>query len=128
MFHNLLCRLVLWMMGLRLRWLGNHSDAFRENLRGQEFVLQFRTFDGKAARAFCFNDGHVQPLPGLVAQPSVTLSFLDGRYALGTLLTSTRAQKIMSGLQEQKLKIDGDYAKLMLFLMTLKYLSPGDTE
>lgn len=125
MFHNILFRVVLWMLGLRLRWLGNHNERFREKLKGQDFVMQFRTFDASAARAFHFNDGRVQPLPGLVDKPAVVLSFLDGKYAINTLMAAGKDQSVMmKGMQEQKVKIEGDFAKLMVFMQVAKYLPP----
>lgn len=125
MLHNLLFRLVLWLLGLRLRWLGNHHAKFREKLQGKTFVMQFRTFDGKAARAFRFEDGYVTPLPGVVDAPSITLSFLDGKYAINTLAASGKDQTVMmKGMQEQKVKIEGDYARLMLFMQVARYLPP----
>lgn len=125
MFYNFLFRIVLWVLGLRLRWLGNNNEKFREKLKGQDFTMQFRTFDNKAARAFHFRDGQVQALPGLIDKPSITLSFLDGHYALNTLMASGKDQSvIMKGMQEQKVKIEGDFSKLMLFMQVAKYLGP----
>ena len=125
MIHNFFFRIVLWLLGLRLHWLGAHNERFREKLKGQDFVMQFRTFDGKAARAFHFADGAVTPLPGLVEKPTVTLSFLDGKYAINTLAAAGKDQTVMmKGMQEQKVKIEGDYARLMVFMQVAKYLPP----
>ena len=125
MFYNLLFSIVLWILGLRLRWLGNNNDRFVEKLKGQDFTMQFRTFDGKAARAFHFNDGTVTALAGIIDAPSVTLSFLDGHYALNTLMAAGKDQTVMmKGMQDQKVKIEGDYAKMMLFMQVAKYLGP----
>lgn len=125
MFYTFLFRVVLWLLGLRLRWLGNNHEKFVEKLKGQDFTMQFRTFDGKAARAYHFADGKVEPLPGLVDKPSVTLSFLDGHFALNTLMAAGKdPSAMMKGVQEQKVKIEGDYGKLMLFMQVAKYLGP----
>ena len=125
MFYNFLFRVVLWLLGLRLRWLGKNHDKFVEKLKGQDFTMQFRTFDGAAARAFHFRDGQVEPLPGLVEKPSVTLSFLDGHFALNTLMAAGKDPSVMmKGMQEQKVKVEGDYGKLMLFMQVAKYLGP----
>lgn len=125
MFYNIVFRIVLWGLGLRLRWLGNNNERFVEKLKGQNFTMQFRTFDNGAARAFRFADGKVEPLPGIIEKPSITLSFLDSHYALNTLMASGKDQSIMmKGMQEQKVKIEGDYAKLMLFMQVAKYLPP----
>lgn len=125
MFYNFLFSIVLWILGLRLRWLGNHNERFVEKLKGQNFTMQFRTFDGKAARAFRFADGKVEPLSGVIDNPSITLSFLDGHYALNTLMAAGKDQSVMmKGMQEQKVKIEGDYGKLMLFMQIAKYLGP----
>lgn len=125
MFYNILFRVVLWGLGLRLRWLGNNNEKFREKLKGQEFSMQFRTFDNAAARAFRFNDGHIEPVPGVIEKPSITLSFLDSHYAINTLMAAGKDQTaMMKGMQEQKVKIEGDYGKLMLFMQVAKYLPP----
>jgi hypothetical protein len=125
MFYKVLFRIVLWGLGLRLRWLGNHNEKFREKLKGQQFSMQFRTFDNAAARGFLFNDGQVEPVPGMIEKPSITLSFLDSHYALNTLMAAGKDQTVMmKGMQEQKVKIEGDYGKLMLFMQVAKYLPP----
>jgi len=125
MFYNFLFRIVLWGLGLRLRWLGNHNEKFREKLKGQQFSMQFRTFDNAAARAFRFNDGAVESVAGMIEKPSITLSFLDSHYALNTLMAAGKDQTaMMKGMQEQKVKIEGDYGKLMLFMQVAKYLPP----
>ena len=50
MFYNILFRIVLWGLGLRLRWLGNHNEKFRGKLTAQDFTMQIRTFTVRAAR------------------------------------------------------------------------------
>lgn len=125
MFYNILFRILLWILGMRLRWLGNHNERFREKLKAQAFTMQIRTFDGAAARGFHFNDGHVEPQGGLIEKPSVTLSFLDSRYAINTLMSAGKdPSAMMRGMQEQKVTIEGDYGNLILFMQVAKYLPP----
>lgn len=125
MFYNFLFRIVLWILGLRLRWLGNNNEKFREKLKGQAFTLQFRTFDGKAARAFRFNDGQVESLPGVIGAPTTALLFLDGHYALNTLMAAGKDPSVMmKGMQDKKVKVEGDLAKIMVFMQVAKYLGP----
>jgi hypothetical protein len=126
MFYDLLFRVVLWLLGLRLRWLGRHNAAFRAELAAHDFVMQLRTFDGRAARAFHFLRGQVLPLPGLVAAPSVTLSFLGSHYALQVLLAVRNdVTAMMRGLQEQKVTVEGDMAKMVVFMQVAGHLRLG---
>lgn len=125
MFYNLLFRIILWGLGLRLRWLGKHNEKFREKIKTQDFILQFRTFDGKAARAYHFRQGAVQPLPGLQTAPTVTLSFLDAHFAINTLSAAGKDQTIMMrAMSENKIKAEGDISKIMVFMQVAKYLGP----
>ncbi len=125
MIYNLLFRIILWGLGLRLRWLGNHNEKFRDKIKGQDFVLQFRTFDGRAARGFHFQNGAVQSLPGVQPAPTVTLSFFDAHYALNTLKAAGKDQTIMMrGMAAGKVKAGGDISKIMVFMQVAKYLPP----
>lgn len=127
MFFNVLLRVLLWFIGLRLRWRSRRDAGFRALLAGQDFTMLVRTFDGAVARASRFVDGRVTTAPALAGASSFTLSFLDARYAVRTLVgTRSDPALMMAGVQEQKVRFEGDYAKFAVFMQLMQYLADQD--
>lgn len=117
--------LILLILGLRLRWLAWRNAEFRAKLVGKDMVMQWRTKAGAPARAFHFLPNKVVVRAGLHSNPSVTLSFEDAPYAVNTLMQAGKNQMIfMQGMQEGKIKIDGDASQLMWFMTLMKFIAP----
>lgn len=126
MFFDILLRVLLWSISLRLRWRSRRDAAFRALLAGQDFTMLVRTFDGAVQRASRFVDGRVMAVavPAASAQASFTLSFLDSRYAIRTLLgTRDDPSLMMTGVQEQKVRFEGDFQKFAVFMQLMQYLA-----
>lgn len=119
-------RLVLWLLALRLRWLGKRNAEVRERLAKQSLVLQWRTRSGKPARWFYFNATGVSSGRGLHSAPKTTLNFKDAGYAFRILREASKNQMaFMQGMQAGDIKVEGDAAGFMWFMTLMPYLPPG---
>lgn len=117
--------LILLVLGWRMRWLAWRSDEFRAKLNGKDMVMQWRTKAGTPARWFHFLPNKVVARSGLHPNASVTLSFDSAAYAVETLMQASKNQMVfMQGMQENKIKIEGDASQLMWFMSLMKYLAP----
>lgn len=117
--------LILLLLGWRLRWLAWRSAEFREKLVGKDMVMQWRTKDGTPARSFHFLPNRIIPRSGLHSKPTVILSFESASYAVATLIEAGKNQMVfMQGMQEGRIRIEGDASQLMWFMSLLKYVMP----
>ena len=119
-------RLVLLVLGWRLRWLGKRNDGFRKQLENRNVVMQWRTRAGAPARWYHFEPGRVRVGGGLHPAPTVTLNFADAGYAFATLQAASKNQMaFMEGMQQGKIQIEGDPGQLMWFMTLMKFIVPG---
>jgi hypothetical protein len=117
--------LILLVLGWRMRWLAWRNPDFRAKLANKDMVMQWRTKAGTPARSFHFLPNQVVPRSGLHPKASVTLSFDNATYAVETLMQASKNQMVfMQGMQEGKIKIEGDASQLMWFMSLMKYLAP----
>ncbi|MBL7251009.1 hypothetical protein [Alloalcanivorax marinus] len=116
-------RLILLLLGWRLAWLARRHPGFRQQLEHRDVVMQWRTFDGRAARWYHFQPGRVRRGGGLHPTPSVTLNFKDAKYAFHTLKASGKNQMaFMEGMQAGDIKVEGDPGHLMWFMTLMKFI------
>jgi|SRR5690554_3259048 len=117
--------LILLVLGWRMRWLAWRNPEFRAKLANKDMVMQWRTKAGTPARSFHFLPNKVVPRSGLHPKANVTLSFDSATYAVETLMQASKNQMVfMQGMQEGKIKIEGDASQLMWFMSLMKYLAP----
>lgn len=117
--------LMMLVLGWRLRWLAWRNPDFRKQLEKRDIVMQWRTEAGSPSRWFHFIPGRVIVSSGLHAKPSVTLNFESADYAANTLIESAKNQMaFMTGMQQGKIKINGDPGHLMWFMTLMKYIAP----
>lgn len=118
-------RLMMLVLGWRLRWLAWRNPDFRRQLENRDVVMQWRTRAGDTARWFHFVPGRVIARAGLHEKPSVTLDFEDAAYAAETLIVSGRNQMVfMTGMQQGRIRISGDPGHLMWFMTLMKFIMP----
>ncbi|MFZ5757964.1 MAG: hypothetical protein ACOY3X_13745 [Pseudomonadota bacterium] len=124
--RNLVFRLVLWGLGLRLGWLSRHNEGFQGKIRGQDFVLQFGTFDNAVVRHYVFANGLVSSHSGAHEKPASAITFVNSKVAMDTLMKAAKDQTVfMKAMGEGKVKIAGsDMTKLMVFMSIAKYIGP----
>lgn len=118
-------RLVLLILAWRLRWLSRRDENFRKQLENRNVVMQWRTKAGAPARWFHFQPGGVTSGSGLHSAPTVSLAFEDAGYAFDTLQKAGKNQMaFMEGMQQGKIKIEGDPGGLMWFMTLMKFIMP----
>lgn len=118
-------RLILILLGWRLAWLAGRNNGFRQQLMQRDTVMQWRTFNGGAARWYHFQPDRVTSRTGLHPKPSVTLNFKSSGYAFRTLKTAGKNQMaFMEGMQAGDIKVAGDPAHLMWFMTLMKFIIP----
>lgn len=124
--RNIVFRLVLWGLGLRLSWLSRHNEGFQSKVKGQSFVLQFGTFDNAVVRHYVFTDGVVSSHGGAHPAPASAISFVNAKVAMETLMAAGKDQSIfMKAMGDGRVKILGsDMSKLMVFMSVAKYIGP----
>lgn len=119
-------RILLFILAWRMRWLAWRNPRFREQIERKDMIMQWRTRQGKPARWFHFRYGRVHSASGLHDQSRVTLNFESAEYAFNVLLASGKSQMVfMEGMQEGRIKINGDASQLMWFMTLMKYITPG---
>ena len=116
---------MLLILGWRLRWLAWRNADFRQAIAGKEMVMQWRTQAGHPSRWFRFSDQRVTAVGGIHDAADVTLNFQDAKYAAATLVESGKNQMVfMQGMQEGKIRIEGNAGELMWFMTLMKYIMP----
>ena len=60
--------LILFALGLKLRWSARFDAAFRKQLRDVNKLIVIRTRDGTRARSYHFRDGRVEVTAGIHPQ------------------------------------------------------------
>jgi hypothetical protein len=117
--------LVLLILGWRLRWLAWRNPEFRKTIESKDMVMQWKTLSGKPARWYHFNKGRVIARGGEHEKPDVALNFESAGYAFDTLMESGKNQMVfMEGMQQGRIKIEGDPSQLMWFMGLMKFIMP----
>lgn len=117
--------LMLLVLGWRLRWLAWRNADFRQAIAGKDMVMQWRTQAGHPSRWFQFSNERVVARGGLHPKADVALNFQDAAYAAATLIEAGKNQMVfMQGMQEGKIKIEGNAGELMWFMTLMKYIMP----
>lgn len=117
--------LVLWILGLRLRWLVWRNPAFRERLKDRDIVMQWRTAQGRPARWFHFQQNRVIVRSGLCQSPTISLCFESAGYAFETLKRAGKNQVvILEGMSDGRIRIEGDAKALIWFLTVMRFVAP----
>jgi hypothetical protein len=83
---------VLYLLGLKLRWSAWRSAQFRAKLRRVERVIVIRTQDGRQARTYSFRDGTVRVHGGVDASATVEMVWRDARVATSVMLSGSQLE------------------------------------
>jgi len=121
----MLFRLVLWLLALRLRWLGKRNAEVQKRLQQQDFVMQWRTVGGKPARWYNFTPSGISSRKGLHPNAQTSINFSDAKTAIEVLKRSAKNQMaFMEAMQSGAVKVDGDASKLMWFMSLMPFIGP----
>ena len=116
-------QLLLLFIATRMRFLSANHAGFMALLYNRKFVIQFQTAGGEVIRYFSVKNGHVYSRAKAHSKPDFTLTFADAEYAVKTLSKGS-PMAFMKGMQEGKIKMEGDFSLLMWFNNAAKYLQP----
>lgn len=121
----MLFRLVLWLLALRLRWLGKRNAEVKKRLQQQDFVMQWRTVAGHPARWYNFTPHGITSRKGLHPNAQTSIHFKDASTAMSVLKRSAKNQMVfMEAMQSGDVKVDGDASKLMWFMSIMPFIGP----
>ena len=81
-------RVILLLLGLKLRWNAWRDASFRRQLRRLDRVVVIRTEDGRHARTYVFQDDTVRDHAGSDAQATAELVWSSASIAVQTMLSS----------------------------------------
>ncbi|HLR17207.1 MAG TPA: hypothetical protein VK099_04980 [Alcanivoracaceae bacterium] len=119
----MLFRLVLWLLALRLRWLGKRHPEVQKRLQNQQVVMQWRTVKGKPARWFYFTPAGVTSKAGLHPKAQTSINFKDAGTAMDVLKRASKNQMaFMEAMQQGDVRIEGDAGKLMWFMSLMPFI------
>lgn len=79
--------LLLFALGLKLRWSVWRSARFRARLRYANRIVVIRTLDGRYARTYIFRDGAVRDHGGTDPAATAELVWSDARTAVAVMLS-----------------------------------------
>lgn len=117
-------RVLLWYMARRMEAEARTNPEFIAQLHGRNFVIQFTTESKRVARFYAVRKNRVYSRSGFHRQPSLTITFANAEYGFRTL-TARDKMAFMQGVQEQKIRVEGDFSLLMWFVGIAKYLKPS---
>lgn len=119
-------KMLLWYMARRMELLSRTHPGFIAKVHGRDFVIQIQSASGRTVRYFQVQHNRVQSKPEAHPSPDLTITFRHGDYGF-TVLTATDKSVFMQGIQEQKIKVEGDFALLMWFTSISRFLRPKRT-
>ncbi len=81
--------LLLYLLGLKLRWSAWRSAQFRARLRRVDRLIVIRTADGRHARSYVFRDDNVRHHGGADPAATAEMVWSDAGVAFRTMLASS---------------------------------------
>jgi hypothetical protein len=116
-------KMLLWYMASRMSLLTRAHPEFIARLHGRDFVIQMSTDEG-THRYFRIRHNRVSSRTGVFAAPDLTMHFINDDVGF-RLLAKGGGNDFMVAVQQQEVKLIGDYALLMWFMGIGKYLRPS---
>lgn len=108
-------------VGYRLGQLAKGDDEkFLSLIRDKKATLQFASDDG-VARFFVFDNGVFSQHQGTADNADLTICFKDGTDG-AKLLIKADTVALMQAVQDEKMKISGDYKLVLWFVSLAKFV------
>lgn len=121
-------RFLLWVLALRINYLSNRNDGFKQAIEGKECVLQFKTADLQVKRYYAFNHGKTTSRGAVHDNASMAIVFENAKVAMGLIKSMANNPNdpsvFMKAMQAGQLKIEGDMGLMMWFMQIAKYFGP----
>lgn len=118
-------RLLLWLMAVMYKRASRRNASMRDYLKDVERTVQFATDERNVARYLRFRDQRVSSKPRQVDAAELTIRFAnakEGFRILWAMASGKDKNAFMRGIQEQKVKVEGDPMLLMWFQKSIKYI------
>lgn len=106
--------IVLFVLGLKLRWSAWRDESFRARLRRVDRLIVIRTADGRQARSFLFRDARVRHYRGADPAATAEMVWSDAGVAARTML-STSPLENFSAIGRGDLVINGNLQDALWF-------------
>ena len=116
-------RLLLWFMARMMKKAAKKSAAFRNELKGRDFVFQIQTEDNKVVRQYTVSENQIRSKSKAHDDPAFTIEFKDALAGL-RILTSKDKNAFMRGIQDRDLTLYGDLSLVLWFQGIARYLKP----
>lgn len=116
-------KILLWLLGFVMEQASKNNARFQRKIKTQKFTLQIGCADGYA-RHFVIQDQKVMSYPGKASEPiylgpghepAFTITFDSAATGFKTLSAKDKQLAMISGLQDKRIKIDGNPLYLMWF-------------
>ena len=123
-------RIVLWVLGFMLERASKNNPRFRRKLEGQDLTLEIGC-EGGYARHFIIQNQAVMSYPGKASapvflsrahEPTIAITFDSAETGYEALAGKNRQLVMMSGLQDKRIKIEGNLLFLLWFQSLVKLL------
>lgn len=122
-------RLLLWIMALRIHYLGKHNAGFKQFIhRYENVVLQFRTQDNAIKRYYQFQSGSTFSEAKLHPNATMGFVFKDAKQALALIKKMGENPEdktlFIYAIRDGILQVEGDMAYMTWFQVLGNYLPP----
>ena len=124
-------KLVLWSLGFKLERASKNNPRFQRKLEGQDLILEIGC-EGGYARHFIIREQTVMSYPCRASapvflappqQPTIAITFDSAETGFQALAGKDRQMAMMSGLQDKRIRIEGNPLFLFWFQSLAKLLS-----
>lgn len=115
---------LLAVIGYRLSMLADSdNEAFKTLLNDKKVTIEIASDETDVARYYQFDNGSFSQHSGHADNADLTINFKDSITGV-KLLTKGSLPAFMTAVQENKLKIEGDYSLMMWFNKLSKHIVP----
>lgn len=114
-------RLLLWALGFLMQRASRKKATFKTAIAEKKVAFQIQTQDVRIARHYIINQGDVTSKSGVYPNPDFVITFINPDYGF-KVLASGKPNLFMQGIQDQKIKIDGDLSLVMWFQSITRHL------
>ena len=109
-------------LALRMKQLARTSPKFIELVHERQFRIQIGT-DLGMARQIIVNNGHIDTVAGDAEKADFILQFADSEQGVKTLMKGDPTA-FMTGMQNGRIKMEGDFGLLVWFNQAAKLIPP----
>lgn len=114
---------LLWFIARRMEAEARTNPEFIAKLHGQRFVIQFATENHRTTRFIEVRNNTIHSRMGSHRHADLTMTFANDDVGFRAL-TAGNQLVFMKGVQEQKIRVEGDMMLMMWFVSISKFLRP----